>query len=68
MKPLEEEFKLDGVLGWVSAAIVVGLAIGYTRGVEDAEVYFAGYILEQSLSVDNLFVFILIFKYFQCPR
>lgn len=30
--------------------------------------FFAGYLLEQSLSVDNLFVFILIFTYFQTPR
>jgi hypothetical protein len=29
--------------------------------------YFAGYLLEQSLSVDNLFVFILVFKYFKTP-
>ena len=29
--------------------------------------YFAGYLLEQSLSVDNLFVFILLFEYFQVP-
>jgi predicted tellurium resistance membrane protein TerC len=37
---------------------------GGTKGAE----YFAGYILEQSLSVDNLFVFILVFKYFRVPR
>ena len=37
---------------------------GPTKGAE----YFAGYILEQSLSVDNLFVFILVFKYFRVPR
>ena len=29
--------------------------------------YFAGYLLEQSLSIDNLFVFILVFNYFQTP-
>ena len=37
-------------------------------GAEKAEEYFAGYLLEQSLSVDNLFVFILVFKYFKTPR
>ena len=37
---------------------------GPTKGAE----YFAGYILEQSLSVDNLFVFIVVFKYFRVPR
>ncbi len=29
--------------------------------------YFAGYLLEQSLSVDNLFVFVLVFRYFATP-
>lgn len=44
-----------------------GAGIVYFMGPEKAEEYFAGYLLEQSLSVDNLFVFILVFKYFQTP-
>ena len=34
------------------------------KGTETAQAYFAGYLLEQSLSVDNLFVFVLVFRYF----
>ena len=37
------------------------------EGADKASEYFAGYLLEQSLSVDNLFVFILLFEYFQVP-
>ena len=36
-------------------------------GPTKSQEFFAGYLLEQSLSVDNLFVFILVFKYFKTP-
>ncbi|XAR69015.1 hypothetical protein NMG60_11000454 [Bertholletia excelsa] len=52
---------------WVSLAIAFGTAVGFKGGVDKASEFFAGYILEQSLSVDNLFVFVLIFKYFKVP-
>ncbi|PKA48155.1 hypothetical protein AXF42_Ash021089 [Apostasia shenzhenica] len=51
----------------VLAAATFGLALGLKDGPGKASEYFAGYILEQSLSVDNLFVFVLIFKYFKVP-
>ncbi|WCJ34604.1 integral membrane TerC family protein [Euphorbia peplus] len=51
----------------VGAAVAFGIAIGFKDGVGKASEFFAGYILEQSLSVDNLFVFVLIFKYFKVP-
>lgn len=38
----------------------------WLRGLQ-AQQFFAGYMLEQSLSVDNLFVFILMFSYFKVP-
>lgn len=44
-----------------------GAAIGVSQGADKASEYFAGYLLEQSLSVDNLFVFVLLFEYFQVP-
>lgn len=50
---------------WVFAAVAFGSGVGYFLGAPKAEEFFAGYLLEQSLSVDNLFVFILIFKYFK---
>lgn len=40
-----------------------GAGVGAVMGVEPAEQFFAGYLLEQSLSIDNLFVFILVFRY-----
>ncbi|KAJ6822426.1 thylakoid membrane protein TERC, chloroplastic isoform X1 [Iris pallida] len=55
------------VLLCVSAAVTFGIALGLKDGVGKASEYFAGYLLEQSLSVDNLFVFVLIFKYFKVP-
>ncbi|KAL8480413.1 hypothetical protein ACS0TY_027080 [Phlomoides rotata] len=52
----------------VFSAVVFGVGLGFKGGVEKATEFFAGYLLEQSLSVDNLFVFVLIFKYFQVPQ
>ncbi|CAH2072947.1 unnamed protein product [Thlaspi arvense] len=51
----------------VSAAVAFGIGIGLKDGVGKASEFFAGYLLEQSLSVDNLFVFVLVFKYFKVP-
>lgn len=54
-------------------ALYVGGALAFCAGIwavlgrVKAEEFSAGYLLEQSLSVDNLFVFILVFKYFQTP-
>ena len=53
------------VAAWVGSAMIFGTLIGYFLGAEKSEEFFAGYLLEQSLSIDNLFVFILLFKYFQ---
>ncbi|XP_042946731.1 thylakoid membrane protein TERC, chloroplastic isoform X1 [Carya illinoinensis] len=52
---------------WVCAAVAFGIGLGFKDGLGKASEFFAGYILEQSLSVDNLFVFVLIFKYFKVP-
>ncbi|CAI8602680.1 unnamed protein product [Vicia faba] len=52
---------------WVFAAVAFGLGVGFKQGYDKASEFFAGYILEQSLSVDNLFVFVLIFKYLKVP-
>ncbi|CAN4118168.1 unnamed protein product [Withania somnifera] len=51
----------------VFSAVAFGVGLGFTDGVSKASEFFAGYLLEQSLSVDNLFVFVLIFKYFKVP-
>ncbi|KAL4560560.1 hypothetical protein LXL04_032713 [Taraxacum kok-saghyz] len=51
----------------VFSAVTFGVGLGLKDGVGKASEFFAGYLLEQSLSVDNLFVFVLIFKYFKVP-
>ena len=41
----------------------------YTQfGLQHAKLYLTGYLIELSLSVDNLFVFLLIFSYFKVPK
>ena len=61
------EGSMTEVALWVGAATLFGLGVGATMGAEKAEEYFSGYLLEQSLSVDNLFVFVLVFDYFKVP-
>jgi len=51
--------------GWLAAALAFGLFLHYTFGSAAAIQYLAGYALEQSLSVDNLFVFLLLFRIFR---
>ena len=53
---------------WVSLAIGFGLWIGQSMGRQSMLEFYAGYLVEQALSVDNLFVFILIFGYFRIPQ
>jgi len=56
-----------GMLLAVAASIAFGGGVWTFRGAEDGSAWFAAYILEESLSIDNLFVFSLIFSYFQTP-
>jgi tellurite resistance protein TerC len=53
---------------WVLLALAFDLGIYYRIGKEKALEFMAGYLIEQSLSVDNLFVFIMIFSYFHISR
>jgi tellurite resistance protein TerC len=52
---------------WISLALVFNAIIFYWRGRQQALEFFTGYLIEKALSVDNIFVFILIFTYFQIP-
>ena len=49
---------------WVVASLLFACYIGYTHGRDQASLFLAGYLLEKSLSVDNLFVFMSVFAYF----
>jgi tellurite resistance protein TerC len=54
-------------LGWIALSLAFNGLVYLVDGPEAALQFFAGYILEKSLSVDNIFIFILIFSYFQVP-
>jgi tellurite resistance protein TerC len=53
---------------WVSSAIIFGLLVLGIFGPDRAIEYFTGYVIEYSLSVDNVFVFGLVFAAFAIPR
>lgn len=55
------------VAAWVSLAALFGGAIWLFEGPQHALEFYTGYVLEYSLSVDNMFVFIMIFGYFAIP-
>ncbi len=52
---------------WVSLALVFGAGVFWRLGTETGLEFLTGYVIELSLSVDNLFVFLLIFSYFKVP-
>jgi tellurite resistance protein TerC len=53
---------------WISLALLFGLGILLVDGRGSATLYLTGYLVEESLSVDNLFVFFVIFQYFKTPK
>jgi tellurite resistance protein TerC len=52
---------------WVALALGFAAFIHYWMGAGKALEFVTGYLIEESLSVDNLFVFILLFQYFKVP-
>jgi tellurite resistance protein TerC len=52
---------------WVAAAFLFCAGIYWAEGGEKAAMFLTGYLIEKSLSVDNLFVILLIFGYFGIP-
>jgi tellurite resistance protein TerC len=53
---------------WISLAAVFAVIVYFWRGKHVALDFTTGYLIEESLSVDNLFVFLLIFRYFKVPN
>jgi len=49
---------------WIALAMLFNLLIYYWKGHEIALQFLAGYLIEKALSIDNIFIFLLIFKYF----
>jgi tellurite resistance protein TerC len=54
-------------LAWISVSCAFGIGLGLIQGSDVAGQYFAGYLVEKSLSVDNIFVFVLLFRAFAVP-
>jgi tellurite resistance protein TerC len=56
------------VAGWVMLAAIFAGGIWWQTSVDEAEIFAAGYLLELALSVDNLFIFLLVFSSFKVPE
>ncbi|MBE0541876.1 MAG: TerC family protein [Verrucomicrobia bacterium] len=52
---------------WVALALLFNAGVWHYAGSQKALEFFAGYLIEKSLSVDNIFVFALLFSYFAVP-
>jgi tellurite resistance protein TerC len=50
--------------GWIGVSVLFGLGLLYFRGEQPALEFFTGYLIEKALSVDNLFLFLVIFRGF----
>jgi TerC family integral membrane protein len=53
---------------WVAFGVAFGGIVWWVWGAEFGQQYFAGYVIEKSLAVDNVFVWAIIFSYFAVPR
>lgn len=53
---------------WVSLGLAFGAFVWWQYGGEAGSQYLAGYLIEKTLAVDNVFVFAIIFSYFAVPR
>jgi len=53
---------------WIVLALLFNLGVYFWRGPQTALEFFTGYLIERALSMDNVFVFLLIFSYFGVPR
>jgi tellurite resistance protein TerC len=58
---------LGWTAGWITLALLFNAAIWHWMGPGPALEFFTGYLVEKTLSIDNVFVFVLIFSYFETP-
>ena len=52
---------------WIGLALLFNVGVYFWRGSETALQFLTGYLIEKSLSVDNIFVFLMLFSYFRVP-
>ncbi len=62
---MREALTWSGV--WIALALIFNGFIYYTRGPVPAMEFLTGYLVEEALSVDNLFVFLMVFSFFRVP-
>jgi tellurite resistance protein TerC len=62
---LKEALVWSGI--WIALALLFALGVYVWYGPQPALEFLTGYLIEKSLSVDNIFVFVLIFSYFKVP-
>ena len=53
---------------WIGISVSFGAVVYATRGAEAGLQFYSGYLIEKALSVDNIFIFVMIFAYFRVPR
>ncbi len=63
---LKEALVWSGI--WISLALLFNLGIFIWMGKKHALEFLTGYLIEESLSIDNLFVFLMVFSYFKVPK
>lgn len=63
---VRESFLLSG--GYMTISLIFGLWVWHEMGAESGMDFYTGYIIEQSLSLDNIFVMAIIFSAFYIPR
>jgi tellurite resistance protein TerC len=66
-RPISFRSALTWSIGWTVLGVAFAGVLWSWQGRVAAEEYLAGYVIEKSLSVDNLFVFALVFAYFAVP-
>jgi tellurite resistance protein TerC len=66
-KHITTKAALKQTAGWILVAFLFGVYIWHTRGAQTGMEYYASYVIEEALSVDNMFVFLLIFSLFAIP-
>ena len=52
---------------WIILSLAFGVGVWFELGQEPAMKFLTGYVIEKALSMDNLFVFLIIFSYFRIP-
>src|ERR1700680_4190562 len=65
--PLVASGNVIRVAVWVGVALAFGIWVVVARGTTAAAEYYAAYLLELSLSVDNIFVFVIVFSELHIP-